>query len=101
MPTPANNNEPTRMPVPTASAYVQLTRSSFTASAAGKETAGQMLRTSRLALCIVGAAIGPIAMAKAIELTTMEMPWQVPAGLIALAAVAPVILYWITRRRRS
>ncbi|MET8811870.1 hypothetical protein ABZW47_07695 [Streptomyces sp. NPDC004549] len=85
-------------------AYVKITTTrigpDFTASVPARE-AGRMLETSHLAFGICGAVIGPPIMAKAIHAANPDMPWQMTAALLALAALLPVACYAVATRRRS
>ena len=88
---------------PTAAAYVKITTTSdgpiFLASVPEKE-AGRMLETVEMISGIGGTVIGPFMMAKTLELGDAGMPWQIRTVLLALAALLPMVCYWLRRLGR-
>ncbi|MFJ9470112.1 hypothetical protein [Streptomyces caniferus] len=88
---------------PTAAAYVKITTSAsgpaFMASVPGKET-GTMLKTVVVGFGVTGAVLSPIAMAKALDVVGVGMPWQARAGCLVVAALLPVFCFWLARRRK-
>lgn len=88
---------------PSAAAYVKITTTrngpAFAASVPAKE-AGRLLETSHLVFSISGTVIAPPAMAKAVEVASLGMPWQMTAALLALAAALPLTCYLAALRRR-
>ena len=87
---------------PTGAAFVKITTTpngpTVTASVPEKE-AGRMLETTELVCGIGGTVIGPFVMAKTLELADAGMPWQVRTALLVLAALLPMVCYWLSVRR--
>jgi hypothetical protein len=102
-PNNGGNAAPSGGEEPTGAAYVKITTvpngPSLTASVPEKET-DRMLKTAELVVGIGGSVIGPLAMAKTLELIGPGMPWHAQVALLILAALLPMACYWLTVRRR-
>jgi hypothetical protein len=102
-PNNGGNAAPSGGEEPTGAAYVKITTvpsgPSMTASVPEKET-GRMLKSAELVVGTSGTVIGPLVMAKTLELIGPGMPWHAQVALLTLAALLPMACYWMTVRRR-
>ncbi|MFI1398576.1 hypothetical protein [Streptomyces sp. NPDC020681] len=57
-----------------------------------------MAGTVAVATGVVGSVVGPYLMARALHLVASDMPWQLQASLIIVAALLPLAYFVIGRR---
>ncbi|WP_043254669.1 hypothetical protein [Streptomyces sp. Tu6071] len=86
---------------PTSAAYVTFSTTPDGPSVTMSVPSGQshlMLATVPTVTGVLGSALGPYLMARALDVVGTGTPWQLQSGLLTLAALLPMAYIVISRR---